>query len=119
LIVKYLCLLYNSEANEAAKPKTQLDSEMAEYYGLNDVAKNLGINILGGEALHPINTAKTLRLRDNKVMMSDGPFAETHEQLGGFYLIDCKDLDEAIAFAKAIPAARDGSIEIRPIWVFE
>ena len=117
--MKYVCLIYNSEASESAKPQAQKDAEMTEYYGLTDVAAKLNIKLDGGEALLPINTAKTLRLRDNKVVMTDGPFAETREQLGGFYLLDCKDLDEAIAFAKAIPAARDGSIEIRPIWVFE
>ena len=117
--MKYVCLIYNNEKMEAAKPQAQRDAEYAEYYGLNDVATKIGVTVLGGEALHPIETAKTLRLRDNKVVMTDGPFAETHEQLGGFYMLDCKDLDQAIEFARAIPGARDGSIEIRPIVIFD
>jgi len=70
----------------------------------------------GGERLQPVTTATTVRVRDDEVVTSDGPFAETKEQLGGFYLVECKDLDEAIEVAARIPGARYGSIEVRPIW---
>ena len=70
----------------------------------------------GGERLRPTTDATTVRVRDGEVLTSDGPFAETKEQIGGFYLVDCKDLDEAIEVASKIPGARHGSIEVRPIW---
>ena len=70
----------------------------------------------GGERLQPAATATTVRVRDGEVLTSDGPFAETKEQLGGFYLVECKDLDEAIEVASRIPGAKHGSIEVRPIW---
>ena len=70
----------------------------------------------GGERLRPTTDATTVRVRDGEVLLSDGPFAETKEQMGGFYLVDCKDLDEAVEVAAKIPGARKGSIEVRPIW---
>ena len=70
----------------------------------------------GGERLRPTADATTVRVRDGEVLTSDGPFAETKEQMGGFYLVDCEDLDEAIEIASKIPGARHGSIEVRPIW---
>ena len=73
---------------------------------------------LGGEALSPTDTATTVRIREGSVSYTDGPFAETKEQLGGFYLIDVEDLDAALAVAARIPGARTGSIEVRPVWVF-
>jgi hypothetical protein len=73
---------------------------------------------VAGEALHPTTSATTVRVRDGKALTTDGPFAETKEQLGGFYLLDCKDLDEAIEYAAKIPGASHGSVEIRPIVIF-
>jgi len=70
----------------------------------------------GGERLKPAATATTVRVRDGEVLTSDGPFAETKEQMAGFYLVDCKDLDEAIEVASKIPGAQHGSIEVRPVW---
>jgi hypothetical protein len=75
--------------------------------------------ILGGDALKPVAMASTVRVRDGKVQISDGPFAETKEQLGGYYLLDCKDLDEALDLATRIPGASHGCIEVRPIQLFE
>ena len=75
--------------------------------------------IISGEAVHPTSAATTIRVRDGKTLTTDGPFAETHEQLGGFYIIDCKDLDQAIQIASKIPVAREGSVEIRPVVTFE
>lgn len=113
--MQYMLLLYGNEAAEAAKPKAQIDAEMAEYFALDSKAKPLGITITGGEALHPTSTATTVRIRAGKALTSDGPFAETKEQIGGYYIIECKSFDEALAFASHIPAARDGSIEIREV----
>ena len=73
---------------------------------------------VAGEALSPISTATTVRVKDGERLVTDGPFAETKEQLGGFYLLDCKDLDEAIAYAAKIPGAQSGCIEVRPVRVF-
>jgi hypothetical protein len=75
--------------------------------------------MLGGDALYPTTSATTVRLREGKILTTDGPFAETKEQLGGYYMLNCKDLDEAIELAAKIPEARHGSIEIRPIVEFQ
>jgi hypothetical protein len=116
--MKYLCLIYSDRAKIDALPKEELDALVAEYFALTDTIKKSG-QYLGGEALQPVRTAKTVRIRNGKVSMTDGPFAETKEQLGGFYLIDAKDLDDAIRVAARIPAARWGSVEVRPIMEFD
>lgn len=115
--MKYMLMIYGNEA-ERARTMTQadLDAEMAAYYAFAPVVKPYEVI---GEALHDVNTAKTVRVRDGQTITTDGPFAETKEQLGGFYLVDCKDLDEAIELAAQIPGAKDGSVEIRPVVVFE
>jgi hypothetical protein len=87
---------------------------MQEYFDFTEDTKKSGV-FVGGEALHPTSTATTVRLRDGKLTTTDGPFAETKEQLGGYYLLECKDLDEAIQWAARIPHSRIGSIEIRPV----
>ena len=114
--MKYMLMIYGNEA-ERARTMTQadLDAEMAAYYAFGPVVKPFEV---AGEALHEVNTAKTVRIRDGKTLTTDGPFAETKEQLGGFYLVDCKDLDEAIELAAQIPGAKDGAVEIRPCVVF-
>jgi hypothetical protein len=91
---------------------------MTAYDEYNKMLDSKGARI-AGEALHPPATATTVRVRDGKTVTTDGPFAETKEQLGGYYVVEAKDLDEAIELAAQIPNARDGSIEIRPIMVFE
>jgi hypothetical protein len=91
---------------------------MTAYDEYNKMLDSKGARI-AGEALHPPATATTVRVRDGKTVTTDGPFAETKEQLGGFYVVEAKDLDEAIEFAAQIPNARDGSIEIRPLMVFD
>ena len=88
---------------------------MAEYMKFGEEMTKRGV-LQGGERLHPTTDATTVQVRDGEVLTSDGPFAETKEQIGGFYLVDCKDLDEAIEIAAKIPGARVGSIEVRPIW---
>jgi hypothetical protein len=112
--MKYLLMIYGNEAADAQRPQPEQDREMQAYFGFTDQVRKAGV-LAGGEALHPVSTATTVRIRDGKLTTTDGPFAETKEQLGGFYLLDCKDLDEAIAWAAKIPHAATGSVEIRPV----
>ncbi len=105
--MKYLCLVYLDEH--------QLDSLPDEDCVAYDATIRDSGHCLASEALQPVQTATTVRVRDGKTHITDGPFAETKEQLTGFYLIEAKDLDEAIAIAARIPPARAGSIEVRPI----
>jgi hypothetical protein len=86
-----------------------------EYMKFGEEMGSRGV-LQGGERLRPTTDATTVRVREGEILTSDGPFAETKEQMGGFYLVDCKDLDEAIEVAAKIPGARHGSIEVRPIW---
>ena len=111
--MKYLLLIYENEKRfeNGYDPK-----EMGEYQAFG---KQFAGNILGGHALKPTTTATTVKVRDGKRLTTDGPFAETKEQLGGFYLVDAKDVDEAIHMAGKIPGARFGAIEVRPIMTFE
>jgi len=115
--MKYLCLIYNTEKNLAAYSKEQWASLKEEYNAYTGSIKASGHH-LGGEGLQPTATAKTVRVRDGKISTTDGPFAETHEQLGGFYLIEARDLNDAIQIGSRIPSARMGSIEVRPIMEF-
>jgi hypothetical protein len=112
--MKYLCLIYDEEKNMTAISKAEGDALMGEYYAFTEEIKKNG-QYLGGEALRPVHTATTVRIRNGKVTTTDGPFAETKEQLGGFYLIEAKDLNDAIQVASKIPSARYGSIEVRPV----
>ena len=112
--MKYLLLIYGNEGDWARLSEAEQGQIFGEYMTFTeDIYKSK--KYLGGEALQPIATATTVRQRNGKVMTTDGPFAETREQLGGFYLVEAKDLDEAIAMASRIPAVRTGSIEVRPI----
>ena len=113
--MRYLLLIYQNEAAMAAKSQAQQAEELAGYKAFNDKTRAAG-QLLAGEPLQSITTATTVRVRDGKTVTTDGPFAETKEQLGGFYMVDAKDLDEALALAAEIPAARTGSVEVRPIW---
>ena len=115
--MKYVCLIYDEEKQAAAMSKTEGDAFMGEYFAFTEGIKKSG-QYVGGEALQPVQTATTVRVRDGKMSTTDGPFAETKEQLGGFYLITAKDLDEALQVASKIPSARVGSIEVRPIMDF-
>jgi len=110
--MKYLVLLYESEALWASKSEADQMAEIDEHMSLT---ADFGQGVLAGEALQPTTTATTVRVRDGRTVVSDGPFAETREQLGGFYLIEAADLDEATAFAARIPSARLGCVEVRPV----
>ena len=112
--MKYLCLIYNSEATRASYSKEQGDAMRSEYLAYTDDIRKSG-HLLGAEALQPTQAATTVRVRNDKVSTTDGPFAETKEQLGGFYLVEATDLNDAIQVAARIPGARTGSIEVRPI----
>ncbi len=115
--MKYLCLIYDEEKKMTTMSKDEGDGMMGEYFAFTEGIKKSG-HYLGGNALQPIHTATTLRLRNGKMSTTDGPFAETKEQLGGYYLIEAKDLNEAIQVAGKIPSVRYGSIEVRPIMEF-
>lgn len=116
--MQYICLIYKNEAigphpgDEAFGPYIQAYQEFSEL-----VAKD-GV-FVSGDALQPAATATTVTNHDGKMETTDGPFAETKEQLGGYYLLDCKDLDEALKYAAKIPSAKHGRIEVRPVMVFD
>ena len=115
--MKYLCLIYDEENKMSAMSKTESDAFMGEYFAFTEGIRKSG-HYIGGEALQPVQAATTVRVRNGKVSTTDGPFAETKEQLGGYYLIDARDLNDAIQVAAKIPSARLGSVEVRPIMEF-
>ncbi len=112
--MRYLCLIYENEKAWESKPQAELEGIMGEYFAFTEDIRSNG-KLVAGEALQPTPTATTVRVRNGKISTTDGPYAETKEQLGGFYLIDAKDLNDAIQVAAKIPGARDGSIEVRPV----
>jgi hypothetical protein len=112
--MKYLCLVYVEEKQLDALPKGELDACVDESLDYDEVLRKSG-HYIASDALQPVQTATTIRLRNGKPFTTDGPFAETKEQLGGFYLLEAKDLNEAIRVASKIPPARLGCIEVRPI----
>lgn len=116
--MEYLLMIYGEESKDPAPGTDAFNAMMDEFNTLGvELEKNNAMR--GGNALQPVATATTVRLRNGQADITDGPFAETKEVLGGYYLLDCKDLDEAIGYAKKIPIARWGSIEIRPIMKFD
>jgi hypothetical protein len=115
--MRYLCLIYDEEKKLATLSKGESDAFMGEYFAFTDGIKASG-HYRAGEALQPVETATTVRVRNGKVGTTDGPFAETKEQLGGFYMIEARDLNDAIQVASRIPSARLGSVEVRPIVEF-
>jgi hypothetical protein len=112
--MQYLVLIYSDETKDVTASKEETDAWMGEYFAYTEALQKGGV-MVSGEALHPTSTATTVRLRDGKKLTTHGPFAETKEQLGGFYMINCKDLDEALEWAFKCPGARVGSIEVRPV----
>lgn len=113
--MRYMLLIYTNEAQDAAATREQGDAIMAAYFAFGEQYKD---KIQEGDALLPTNSATTVRVRDGKTLTTDGPFAETKEQLGGFYTVTCDNLDEAIEIASHIPGAAIGSIEVRPVMEF-
>jgi hypothetical protein len=115
--MKYLCLIYDEEKTVAGMSKAEGDAFMGEYFAFTENIKKSG-HYIGGEALKPVHTATTVRIRNGKMSTTNGPFAETKEQLGGYYLIEAADLNEALQIAGKIPSARTGAVEVRPVEVF-
>jgi hypothetical protein len=113
--MRYLLLICTDEQALMAASAEEATAMTAEYARWMEDPKVQGA-LRGGERLRPSFEATTVQVRDGKVLTADGPFAETKEQIGGYFLVDCGDLDEAIALAGALPGARHGSIEVRPIW---
>jgi hypothetical protein len=114
--MQYALLIYTDETADANASQQEQQAVMAAYNAFGETFKE---KIAGGEALVATNSATTVRVRDGKTLTTDGPFAETKEQLGGFYLVNANDLDEAIQIAANIPGAKQGSIEVRPVMVFD
>jgi hypothetical protein len=115
--MKYLCLIYDDEKKWETMSKAEADAYMGEYFAFTNGIKASG-HYIGGNALQPVQTATTVRSRNGKLSTTDGPFAETKEQLGGYYLIEARDLNDALQVAQKIPSVRTGSIEVRPIQEF-
>jgi hypothetical protein len=115
--MKYLCLIYDEEKKWEKMAKAEAEATMKEYFTFTDDIKKSG-HYVAGEALQPTQTATSVRIRQGKMSATDGPFAETKEQLGGFYMIDARDLNDALQIASRIPSARTGVIEVRPVQVF-
>ena len=116
--MRYMMLIYSDETGMDNVTEAELAEVMAAYNAFGDEVREKAV-FVSGEALHPTRTATTVRVRDGKTMTTDGPFAETKEAMGGFYILNCQNLDEALAYAAKIPGASVGSIEVRPIMEFE
>ena len=112
--MQYALLIYTPEPESQPSPE-ELAAQMDEYNAFTDHLRAKGA-MKAGEALESVESATTVRVVDGKTITTDGPFAETKETLGGFYLVEAADLDEAIAYAAMIPGARHGCIEVRPVW---
>jgi hypothetical protein len=116
--MQYLLLIYDNEKMWSTMGEKERNALMAEYSAFTEELQKSG-KLVAGDALQPTSTATTVRVREGKRLTTDGPFAETKEQLGGYYLVNAKDLDEALALAAKIPSVRFGSIEVRPVMKFD
>ena len=113
--MQYLLLIYEDEKDLIGMSESESKAFMGEWYAFDEAARK-ATNVLGGNPLQPVATATTVRQKDGKTITSDGPFAETKEQLGGYYLIDAENLDQAMEVASKMPnVAKGGSVEVRPI----
>ena len=116
--MKYLLTIYADERVWGEATPEFIHENMAAYGKLGEAMREAGAH-LGGEGLQPSSTATTVKVRDGETLTTDGPFAETREQLGGYYLLECQDLDEAISWAARIPDATHGTVEVRPVMDYE
>ena len=116
--MRYVCLIYENEEERPAPGTPEHERFMQEYFEFTNAVNEAKV-FEGGAPLQPVSTATTVRVRDGQTLITDGPFAETREQLGGYYLLDCRDLDEAIRWAARIPDAGNGSVEVRPVMDYE
>ena len=112
--MQYLLMIYSAQGSGPQPGEAEFNQLLQDYSAFTDEVKANGV-LLGGEPLEDVSTASTVRVRDGQVNISDGPFAETKEVLGGYYLLDCNNLDEALQYAAKIPTAKYGSVEVRPI----
>jgi len=112
--MQFLALIYNVENSD----DVDMPTLMAQYEAFSEEAAAAGV-LAGGNALEPVSTATSIKVRNGNSNYTDGPFAETKEQLGGYYMLECANLDEALTWASKIPTARYGTIEVRPVMVFE
>lgn len=116
--MKYMLLIWENEAITAAQSEAEREAVFGEYRTFTDDIRSRGV-FQAGDPLLPSETATTVRVRNGKAVSTDGPFAETREQLGGYYIVDCETLEEACGYAARIPTARNGAIEVRPIMDFD
>jgi len=112
--MQFLALIYNVENSE----DVDMPTLMAQYNAFSEEAGAAGV-LAGGNALEPVSTATSIQVRSGNSSYTDGPFAETKEQLGGYFMLECANLDEALTWASKIPTARYGTIEVRPVMVFD
>jgi hypothetical protein len=115
--MKYMLLIYNNQSEAPQFTPEEQQANAQAWFAFSAEAQAAGV-LLYNDGLAPITSATTVRVRDGKTLITDGPFAETHEQLGGYYMFECKDLDEAISWAAKNPGAKYGSIEVRPVNVY-
>ena len=113
--MKYLLLMYADESIGSKRSKEEMQAAAKTWAEFRKEMSASGV-LISSSGVAPDTSATTVRVRNDKTLITDGPFAETHEQLGGYFLVDCKDLDEAIRWAEKVPTAKYGSIEIRPLW---
>ena len=113
--MQYALLIYANEVEYERRSPEEAKQTLGEYFKLNEDLRASG-KLRASERLESVTTATTVRVKDGKVLKTDGPFAETREQLGGLYIVEAKDLDEAVSIAARIPGARVGSVEVRPLW---
>ena len=116
--MQYLLLIYGDQDGWKSRSEEENGQLMQDYYTFTQELEQSGA-MVAGNALQPTETATTVRVRNDETLTTDGPFAETKEQLGGYYLVDVNSIDEALEWAAKIPGARHGSIEVRPVMVFE
>lgn len=116
--MQYILLIYGAEGAEPNPDSPEFGPWMARWGEVTETFQKDGV-FVGGDALQPIATATSVKLREGKIETMDGPFAETKEQLGGYYILDCADLDQAVKYAAMLPVAEYGTIEVRPIMVFD
>jgi hypothetical protein len=116
--MKYALTIYGDEAGRESASEEERQATSRAYIELGREMEQKGV-LVAGEGLYPTPTATTVRVRDGERKVTDGPFAETKEQLGGFYVLDCRNLDEALEWAAKIPGAQSGTVEVRPVMVFD
>lgn len=115
--MQYMLMIYRDEAEMQASTPADIGQLVAAYGAYTEAMKQSGV-LIAGDRLRPVSAATTVRIADGKTQVLNGPYAETREQLGGYYLIDVPDLDAALSWASRCPGAAVGSIEVRPIWTF-